>query len=98
MTAFNSILQISLQTKLDKYIEEFHQGRKKTSVVSFQTMDSLSADDRVIWRKIRKELEEISISVAVFEANRDFIFDWFEHAVEAGAFEEQDTHSTDDKS
>lgn len=60
-------------------------------------MDSLSADDRAVWRTIRKELEEIGISVAAFDANRNFIFDWFIHAVEAGAFEEQNTHAIDDE-
>ena len=97
LTAFIGISQISVETKLDKFIEEFRQGRKETSIVSLQTVDSLSADDRVIWRTIRKELEEIGISVAAFDANRNFIFDWFVRAVEAGAFEEQNAHSTDDE-
>ena len=52
-------------------------------------MDSLSAEDRLIWRTIRKELEDIGITVAAFEENRDFILRWLSHAVETGAFEEQ---------
>ena len=52
-------------------------------------MDSLSAEDRLIWRTIRKELEDIGITAAAFEANRDFILRWLSHAVESGAFEEQ---------
>lgn len=52
-------------------------------------MDSLSAEDRSNWRTIRKELEDIGITVAAFEANRDFILRWLSHAVETGAFEEQ---------
>ena len=52
-------------------------------------MDSLSAEDRLTWRTIRKELEDIGITVAAFEANRDFILRWLSHAVETGAFEEQ---------
>ena len=98
LTAFISTSQSSVETKLDKFIEEFRQGKKETSIVSLQTVDSLSADDRAVWRTIRKELEEIGISVAAFNANRNFIFDWFVRAVEAGAFEEQDAHSTDDES
>ncbi len=88
LAAFISTSQTSVETKLDKFIEEFRQGKREPSVSSLQTVDSLSADDRAVWRTIRKELEEIGISVAAFEANRDFIFDWFVRAVETGAFEE----------
>ena len=98
LTAFISTFQISVETKLDKFIEEFRQGKMEGSIVSLQTVDSLSADDRAVWRTIRKELEEIGISVAAFDANRNFIFDWFARAVETGAFEEQDEHGIDEES
>lgn len=98
LTAFISTSQSSVETKLDKFIEEFHQGKKETSVVSLQTVDSLSANDRFVWRTIRKELEDIGISVAAFEANRKFIFKWFIRAVETGAFEEENEDSNDDES
>lgn len=97
LTAFISTSQLSVETKLDKFIEEFRQGRRESTIVSPQTVDSLSADDRVAWRTIRKELEEIGISVAAFDANRNFIFDWFIRAVEVGAFEEQNAHAIDDE-
>ena len=35
------------------------------------------------------ELEDKGVDVAAFEANRDFIFEWFVQAVQTGAFEEQ---------
>ena len=98
LTAFISTSQVSVVTKLDKFIEEFRQGKKETSIVSVQTVDSLSTDDRAVWRTIRKELEEIGISVAAFDANRNFIFDWFVRAVEAGAFDEQSAPNIDDES
>ena len=98
LAAFISTSQVSVETKLDKFIEEYRQGYKETSIVSLQTVDSLSADDRVIWRTIRKGLEDIGISVAAFDANRDFIFDWFIRAVEAGAFQEQNADITNDES
>lgn len=96
LTAFISTSQVSVETKLDKFIEEFRQGKRESTIVSLQSVDSLSADDRAVWRTIRKELEEIGISVAAFDANRNFIFDWFIRAVEAGAFEEQNAHAIDD--
>lgn len=98
LTAFISTSQVSVENKLDKFMAEFRQGKKETTIVSLQTVDSHSANDRQVWRTIRKELEEIGISVAAFDANRKFIFDWFVRAVEAGAFEEQNAHSTDDES
>lgn len=98
LTAFISTSQVSVVTKLDKFIEEFRQGKRETSIVSVQTVDSLSADDRAVWRTIRKELEEIGISVAAFDANRNFIFDWLVRAVEAGTFEEQSAPDIDDES
>lgn len=52
-------------------------------------MDSLSKDHRAVWRTIRKDLEEIGITANAFEANHDFIFDWFVRAFDTGAFEEQ---------
>ncbi len=97
LTAFISTSQISVENKLDKFIEEFRQGKRESSIVSLQTVDSLSVDDRAAWRTIRKELEEIGISVAAFEANRNFIFDWFVRTVETGAFEEENGHSIDDE-
>ena len=97
LTSFISTSQASVETKLDKFIDEFRQGKKEGSVISLQTVDSLSADDRAVWRTIRKELEEIGISVAAFDANRDFIFDWFVRAVETGAFEEQGEQSVDEE-
>ena len=95
LAAFISTSQPSVETKLDKFIEEFRRGKRETSVVSTQTTDSLSADDRAVWRTIRKELEEIGISVAAFEANRNFIFDWFIRAVETGAFDEHNADVRD---
>ena len=98
LTAFISTSQVSVETKLDKFVEEFRQGKKEGSIVSLQTADSLSADDRAVWRTIRKRLEEIGISVAAFDANHKFIFDWLVRAVETRAFEEQNEHVIDEES
>jgi hypothetical protein len=63
-----------------------------------------SFDSRVpfYWRKGKmayysEELEETGITVEAFDANRDFIMDWFKTTVASGGFEEQtleDTSST----
>lgn len=61
-------------------------------------MDSLNTEDRVSWRTIRKELEEIGISVAAFEANWDFIMSWLSHAIKTGAFQEQNASGSESQS
>ena len=97
LTAIISTSQTSVENKLDKLMEEFRQGKREGSLISLQTVDSLSADDRVVWRAIRKDFEEIGITLAAFEANREFIFDWFNRALESGAFEEQNGHGVHEK-
>ena len=52
-------------------------------------MESLTVDEKQTWRMIRKELEGIGITIAAFDANKGFILQWFQAAMEAGAFEEQ---------
>ena len=84
-----STSQTNVEQKLDKLISDFQQGKRASSVVSLQTVDSLDPDDKEAWRTIRKELEDIGISVAAFDANKDFIFEWFSNAVDTGAFQEQ---------
>jgi hypothetical protein len=81
--------QANVEKKLDNFLREFREGKRQDSLISVQTSDSLGKDEREIWRKIRKELKEIGITVAAFDANKDFIFEWFGKAVASGAFEEQ---------
>lgn len=71
------------------FLQEFRDGKQEGSIVSTRTVDSLSTDDRKAWRAIRKELEDIGISIAAFDANKDFIVNWFQIAISTGAFEEQ---------
>ena len=46
-------------------------------------------NDKQLWHAIRKELEDIGITVAAFDANKEFIFEWFTDAIANGAFEER---------
>ena len=98
LNAFISTSQSNVESKLDNFIAEYRQGRREASIISLQTVDSLSGDDKALWRTIRKELEDIGITVAAFDANRTFIFDWFIRAAETGAFEEQGESGIDDQS
>jgi hypothetical protein len=64
-------------------------------VLTVATVESISMDDKQTWRAIRKELEDIGISIAAFDANKEFIMSWFHQALETGAFEEQDPQSSE---
>lgn len=70
-------------------MQGFRDGKHKGSIVSTQTVDSLSTIERGAWRTIRKELEHVGISVVASEANKDFIVNWLKTAISTGAFEEQ---------
>lgn len=48
----------------------------------------MSLDERAQWRTVRRELEDHGISLEMFSANRDFIFQWFADAVANGTFGE----------
>ena len=70
-------------------MREYKERRREGSVISTQTIESLSEDEKQAWRTIRKELEGIGITVAAFDANKAFIINWFTEAIATGAFEEQ---------
>jgi hypothetical protein len=78
---------------LKQFIQEFKDGKRETSAVSVQTIESINMDDKESWRTIRKELKEIGITIAAFDANKDVIMGWFKEAIESGAFEEQMTEN-----
>jgi len=85
----DSTSQIIVERKLNKLIQDYQNGKHEGSIMTVATVESLSVDDKQTWRAIRKELEDIGVSVAAFDANRSFILDWFRNALVTGAFEEQ---------
>ena len=51
-------------------------------------MDSLSREERIAWRGLRKELEGLGITAQILESNHNFIMDLFVRTKERGTFEE----------
>ncbi|KLJ07148.1 hypothetical protein EMPG_17362 [Blastomyces silverae] len=98
LNTFVSISQFTVQQKLDRYMPTHRNGNRESSLISEQTADSLASSDKLTWRSIRKELEEIGITVAAFDANREFILNWFAEAVEAGTFQPREAADTDSRS
>jgi ankyrin repeat protein len=78
-----------VEQKLNQLLDEFQNGYRETSILSTQTADSISDDEKQTWRDIRKELEEIGISVEAFDLNKRFIMQWFRAALQRGDFQDQ---------
>ncbi|KAL8884148.1 MAG: hypothetical protein Q9215_007739 [Flavoplaca cf. flavocitrina] len=86
---FLSTSRYFTEQKLEKYLREILRGGREGSIISVQTVDSLSTEDRAVWRAIRKDLESIGITAAAYEANHDFIRDWLIRVLDTGALDEQ---------
>ncbi|KAL8838029.1 MAG: hypothetical protein Q9170_002310 [Blastenia crenularia] len=82
-------VKITVHIRLQRYLDEYQKGHRDGSVVSSH---SISSKDKVIWREIRKKLEEVGVgvTVAAFNSKKAFIVRWFKANVEAGAFEDRD--------
>ncbi|KAL8915883.1 MAG: hypothetical protein Q9172_006585 [Xanthocarpia lactea] len=89
-TMFSSPItsQAVTQQRLEKYLREVQLGKRPGSIVSLQTVDSLSRGDRAAWRVIRKDLESIGITAAAYETNRDFIRFWLTRSLTTRALDE----------
>ncbi|KAL8990426.1 MAG: hypothetical protein Q9177_000913 [Variospora cf. flavescens] len=92
LNAFISTSQIIVQNRLERYLNEVRQGHREGSVLSNQ---SLSSDDKATWREIRKELEDIGISVAAIRANKAFIIGWFDANFGPRSVEEHERGESD---
>ena len=82
---FRSLSQANVEKKLNDFWQEFKAGKRGGSVISTQTTDTLSMDDKQLWSSIQKELEDNGITAAAFDANKYFIFEWFTNAIANGA-------------
>ncbi|KAI4231204.1 MAG: hypothetical protein LQ349_005756 [Xanthoria aureola] len=89
LNTFMSTSRYITEQKLEKYLREIQSGKREGSIVSVQTVDSLSMEDRAAWRAIRKDLESVGITAEAYDANRAFIRDWLIRALDTGALDEQ---------
>ncbi|KAL8990455.1 MAG: hypothetical protein Q9169_008119 [Polycauliona sp. 2 TL-2023] len=89
LNAFMNTSQAVTQQKLEKYLREVQFGRREGSIMSVQTVDSLSMEDRAAWRAIRKDLESIGITPEAYQANQEFIQGWLTRPLDTGALDKQ---------
>ena len=77
-----------LEEKLNILIAEVRSGKRESSVISIETVDSITRNNQEAWDAFRKELEDVGISAPVIAAKRNFLIVWFQEAVAAGKLEE----------
>jgi hypothetical protein len=70
------MLPATVHRKLETYWHELADREDNNSVLSTQSLESLSLADRQSWDLLRKELQQAGITVDVFEANKEYIFEW----------------------
>ena len=77
-----------LEEKLNILIAEVRSCKREGSVISLETMDSITRNDQEAWGAFRKELEDVGISASIIAEKRMFLIAWFQEAVATGKLEE----------
>ena len=75
---------------------EIRSGKREGSVISTQTLDTAAQNGRETWEALRRELEDVGISLEVINEKRQFIVTWFQEAVAMGKLEEEASSHDDD--
>ena len=88
MILLGSSSNARLEEKLNILIAEVRSGKRESSVISIETVDSITRNNQEAWDAFRKELEDVGISSSVIAEKRDFLIVWFQEAVAAGKLEE----------
>lgn len=81
----HSSSQANTKRMLEAFINEVRTGAENRSVIS---CDSLSKDEREIWRTIRKELQSLGITSEIFSQHQDMIMSALKLALGDGAPED----------
>lgn len=81
--------QEAVQAMLRKYIEEIRTGRREGSIISTDSIDSLSPDEKEAWRGVRKELEDVGITPELFTRHSAWIKKTLSDASQSGSLQEQ---------
>ena len=88
--------QSRVEKKLNQLLFEIRTGKREASVVSVQSVESLSASDKDAWRQLRKDLKDVGITPSLFLQHRSFIVSWFQNILELGGLDETAVDSFDD--
>ena len=73
---------------MNKLLAEIRSGAREGSIISTESIESLSSEDTDGWNQLRKDLEDVGITASLFLQHRTFIVHWFQFALRKGAFNE----------
>ncbi|KAJ6464527.1 hypothetical protein C8R45DRAFT_1064248 [Mycena sanguinolenta] len=76
-----------IEKRLTKFITEAQAGMREGSVISVSDVAS-SVESPEVWAGLLRELDDVGISAAIAEENREFIVNWFKDAGAAGLLDE----------
>jgi hypothetical protein len=82
----NSTGLARLEKKLHKYAAEHRAGCRQGSVLSSRTGATLDTLDD--WAEIKRELEDVGVPPLAIDEHREYVKDWLQAAMEAGAMDE----------
>ncbi len=82
-TALNNSSVVRMDKRLAKFMTEVMAGLRNGSVVTASDVAE-TIDTPGVWEQLRRELEDVGISEAVIEANRDYIAAWFKDTLQDG--------------
>jgi hypothetical protein len=86
---YTSTSQVMVKMRLDQMYRDFGEGKQDRSVISTETVANLTKNEKQTWLAIRKELQDVGISVDAFEINKAFIKNWFVEALATDSFDDQ---------
>ncbi|KAJ6532043.1 hypothetical protein B0H19DRAFT_966398 [Mycena capillaripes] len=92
-TALNNSTNARVGKLVIKFIMEWQAGMREGSVVDAPDVRATIKSPEG-WAELRRELEDVGISVAVAEERRDFIVDQFQNAAAEGSFDLDDASNS----
>jgi len=85
-----TVFRASLNQRLSMLASEIRAGNRPDDRMSIQSIDSLSNDDRIAWRQLRKVFESIGISVADLAKHQQYIISLLQKAIDDDILESSD--------
>ncbi|KAK0613356.1 hypothetical protein B0T14DRAFT_277292 [Immersiella caudata] len=91
LSAFNTAMvnssQARIEKKITKFLAEVQAGLREGSVVA--TPDAATAISKAdVWNELRRELEDVGISLPAAEENHEYILERIKKALDAGELDE----------
>ncbi|MCJ1390796.1 hypothetical protein MMC18_003657 [Xylographa bjoerkii] len=97
LSAFLQTSPVVIKKHIRKILQEYREGKREGSIFSSVSADSLTADERIQWRAIRKELENSGLTLAVLDSNRDLIIECLTNALNSESIQNHAAVSTHEK-